>query len=224
MLEGRWEPWVEPVLEASLTPGMRFADIGANFGYYTLLGAQWVYPGGEVFSFEANPEICKKLRKSVTINGFNDMVSVFEVGVSDGEDVMELTFSHEYSGGGHLGASGHGHHAERAQVRTARLDTLLADVPSVDVMKLDVEGMEPAALRGASALIARSPELTVILEFSQPRLASEPGGALGYLEGFAAQGFSIAVIEPQGVTTWLEPGACLERMGTQLGHLLLRRN
>jgi protein-L-isoaspartate O-methyltransferase len=32
---------------------MRFADIGANFGYYTLLGAEMVGATGHVYSFEA---------------------------------------------------------------------------------------------------------------------------------------------------------------------------
>ena len=39
MLEGRWEPWIEAVLRQTVKPGMRFADVGANFGYYTLLGS-----------------------------------------------------------------------------------------------------------------------------------------------------------------------------------------
>ena len=34
MLEGRWEPWIEQVLIPAIKPGMRFLDVGANFGYY----------------------------------------------------------------------------------------------------------------------------------------------------------------------------------------------
>jgi len=223
MLEGRWEPWIEQVIHSTVKPGMRFADLGANFGYYTVLGAQWVGAEGRVFAFEANPYICRKLRKSVSINGFDDRVRVFDVGVSSEEGMLELTFTHEFSGGGSFGGGDHGiWKTERVQVRTAPVDALLADVPSVDVMKIDVEGMEPAALKGAAKLIARSPSLTLVVEFHESSVR-EPGGPVGYLEGFLRQGFSLALIEPTGLTPPLAPQMCLERLKGQLGYLFLQR-
>lgn len=223
MLEGRWEPWIESVIRDAVRPGMRFADVGANFGYYTVLGAQWVGPEGRVFSFEANPGIARRLRKSVSINGFDDRVRVFDLGVSDTEGMLDLAFTHEFSGGGTLGGGDHGlWQTERVRVRTAPIDTLLADQPAIDVMKIDVEGMEPAALRGAAALIGRSAAVTLIVEFHEASVR-EPGGARGYLEKLVAQGFSLALIEPAGLTAPLAPQACLERLRGELGYLFLRR-
>jgi FkbM family methyltransferase len=130
MLEGRWEPWIERVLAEAVRPGMRFCDVGANFGYYTVLGAHWVGPAGRVFSFEANPGICRKLRKSVSVNGFDPTVRVFELGVSDVEGMLELAFTHEYSGGGAFGVGDHGYwRTERVRVATAPIDALLATSP-----------------------------------------------------------------------------------------------
>jgi FkbM family methyltransferase len=224
MLEGRWEPWIERVIAEAVKPGMRFCDVGANFGYYTVLGAQWVGPEGRVFAFEANPAICRKLRKSVSINGFDPVVRIFELGVSDTEGVLELAFTHEYSGGGAFGVGDHGYwKTERVRVRTAPIDALLSDIPAVEVMKVDVEGMEAAALRGAAGLIGRSPSLTMVVEFQESGLLEEPGGALAYLAGFVAQGFSIALIEPAGPTPPLAPEDCLARLGGRLGYLFLRR-
>lgn len=224
MLEGRWEPWIERVIAEAVKPGMRFCDVGANFGYYTVLGAHWVGPTGRVFSFEANPTISRKLRKSVSINGFDPVVRVFELGVSDVEGALELVFTHEYSGGGTLGGGDHHYwQTERVAVRTAPIDALLADVPAVEVMKIDVEGMEAAALRGAAKLIGRSPALTMVIEFQESGLKDEPGGALAYLEGFVAQGFALSLIEPAGLTAPMAPAACLARLGGQLGYLHLRR-
>jgi predicted methyltransferase len=38
-----------------LNPGMTFVDVGANRGYFTLLGASLVGPAGRVVSVEADP-------------------------------------------------------------------------------------------------------------------------------------------------------------------------
>lgn len=225
MLEGRWEPWIEAALREELRPGMRFADVGANFGYYTLLGAQWVGPTGAVYAVEANPAICRKLRKSVSINGFDPTVRVLECGVWSEVAVLEFGFTHEYSGGGGIGAGGDARwQVERVQVPVAPLDRLLADVPAIDVMKIDVEGAEPAALAGAAALLARSPRVTLVVEFQAESVARHTGTTpVAYLQGLAQQGFALALIEPAGLTPALAPEDCIARLGGQLGYLHLRR-
>jgi hypothetical protein len=63
----------------------------------------------------------------------------------------------------------------------------------------------------------------MILEFQESGLAGEPGGALGYLQGFVAQGFALSLIEPAGLTEALAPDACLARLQGRLGYLHLRR-
>lgn len=228
MLEGRWEPWIELALGKLVKPGMRFADVGANFGYYTLLGAQWVGPEGKVFAFEANPGICRKLRKSVSVNGFDDRVRVFDVAVFSRETELEFGFVHEYSGGGAIGAGGHAQwEPQRVRVRAAPLDLLLADLPSVDILKIDVEGAEPDAIEGAAALLDRSHKVTLVVEFIESAIAQSPGalapGALAYLHGFVRRGFSLALIEAEGMTGVLTPEACLAQLDGRLGYLCLQR-
>jgi len=225
MLEGRWEPWIESVMAQEIRPGMRFADVGANFGYYTLLGAQWVGPEGRVYAVEANPGICRKLRKSVSVNGFDDRVRIHESGVWSEEATLEFGFSHEYSGGGGIGLGAHPvWGVERVSLRVAPLDLLLSDVPAIDVMKIDVEGAEPAAIAGAAALLVRSPRITLVVEFQAASVAQLSGATpLAYLEGFVRQGFRLALIEPAGLTPPLSAAALLEQLGDRLGYLHLRR-
>lgn len=223
MLEGRWEPWIEAVLRQAVKPGMRFADVGANFGYYTLLGSQWVGPEGRVFSFEANPGIASKLRRSISVNGFDDRTTLFNLAVFSHEAELEFSFNHEYSGGGAIGAGGGGAwQTHRVKVRAAPLDHLLADQPSIDVLKIDVEGAEPAAIQGARALLERSPKVVLVVEFSADSIPANPG-ALAYLHDFVRQGFGIALIEPGGLTEALTPEACLAQLGNRLGYLYLSR-
>ena len=223
MLEGRWEPWVEKALIPAIRPGMRFADIGANFGYYTLLGAEMVGATGHVYSFEANPTLFQKLIKSVSVNGFDERVSLFNVAVHDQSGPMEIFFRHDASGGGwtEVAAGATPAMSEMLPVQGEPLDALLAGVPQLDVIKIDVEGAEPKVLAGARNLIARSPSLTMILEFDNRRIMTV--SPQEYLEDFQAQGFSIAIVEPGGVTQNLTPTQCLASMNGSVNYLMLRR-
>ena len=223
MLEGRWEPWVENVLIPAIKPGMRFVDIGANFGYFSLLGAEMVGASGHVYSFEANPLIFQKLVKSVAVNGFSERISLFNVAVHDESSPMEILFRHDASGGGFTDIAKGERPAmsEVFPVQGEPLDTLLADIPKVDVIKIDVEGAEPKVLAGAKNLIARSRNLTIILELDTRRLMTQTPQE--YLQDFEAQGFSIAIAEPQGLTQKLSPAECVARLNGSVNYLMLSR-
>ena len=223
MLEGRWEPWIEQVLIPAIKPGMRFLDVGANFGYYTLLGAEMVGATGQVYAFEANPLIFKKLVKSVAVNGFDERIALFNVAVHDESSAMEIIFRHDASGGGWTDTAKGARPAmnEVIPVRGEPLDTLLADVPKVDIIKIDVEGAEPKVLAGAKNLLARSKNLTIILEFDSRRLMAQTPEK--YLQGFEVQGFSIAIAEPAGLTGKLSASECLARLNGSVNYLMLTR-
>jgi FkbM family methyltransferase len=223
MLEGRWEPWIEAAIVQTIKPGMRFVDCGANFGYYTLLGAELVGAGGHVYSFEANPSIFEKLLKSVLLNGFNDRVTLFNLAVHDESGQLEILFHHSFSGGGwtDIVREQRNFSGETRPIRAEPLDKLLADVPNIDVMKIDVEGAEPKVLAGAHLLIARSKSIRIILEFDPQRIA--PHSPLDYLQQFERQGFKISIIEPLGLTPPLSAAECLTRLQSQMSYLLLSR-
>ena len=224
MLEGRWEPWVETAIAQLVKPGMHVVDAGANFGYYTLLMAQWVGAGGRVDSFEANPSICQKLRKSIAMNGFSGHVRLHEVAVMDREGTAEFTFTHEFSGGGAVGAGRDAHWTNETTTVTVKpMDAVLADVPRVDFIKLDVEGGEPAALRGAMGVIERSPSLAMIVEFHAPAFARARDPAEAFLQRWEGMGFRISLVEPDGVSPALPAAEIARRAGNRLTYLQLVR-
>jgi len=223
MLEGRWETWIEAVLVQAIKPGMRFVDVGANFGYFTLIGAETVGAAGHVYSFEANPLLFEKLTKSISVNGFNSRVSPFNVAVNDESRQMEILFRHTGSGGGwtDIPRKRNAGNREVLPVQGEPLDKLLKDVPDVQVIKIDVEGAEPKVLAGAHELIARSRNLSIVLEFDvRRRMARAP---LDYLQGFEQQGFRISIAEPTGLVSCHSASNCLARLGTGVNYLLLSR-
>ncbi|MFC7542969.1 FkbM family methyltransferase [Siccirubricoccus deserti] len=71
MLDGYWEYWVSDFIWRNVKPGETVADIGANLGYYTVLLADLVGPGGRVMAFEPNPRLFDLLQRNVAINGFS---------------------------------------------------------------------------------------------------------------------------------------------------------
>ena len=70
LLDGFWEMWLTMAIARHLKPGMIAIDIGANFGYYSLLMADLVGPKGIVIAVEPNGHAAPKLRSSLTLNGF----------------------------------------------------------------------------------------------------------------------------------------------------------
>lgn len=59
-----WEPGLTSALIRYLRPGMAFFDVGAHVGYYSLLAARLVGPGGKVHAFEPTPRTFALLRRN----------------------------------------------------------------------------------------------------------------------------------------------------------------
>jgi FkbM family methyltransferase len=224
MLEGRWEPWVEQCLASLVKPGMCVVDAGANFGYYTLLLAHWVGAVGKVHSFEANPSIARKLRKSIAVNGFEGIVQLHELALLDREAKLDFAFTHEFSGGGAIGTGGGGPWTiETVTVPAAPLDVVLARLARVDVCKIDVEGVEALVLKGGAKLIERSGPLSLVIEFHAPSFVRVGDPPLGFFERFASLGFSISLVEPSGVSPPVSPAEAVRLLGDRLSYVQLRR-
>ena len=76
MLDGYWEIWLTQFFARHLKPGMTAIDVGANFGYYTLLFGDAVGDTGHVIAVEPNPEAAILLRETVLLNGHADRTRI----------------------------------------------------------------------------------------------------------------------------------------------------
>ena len=193
MLDGYWEMWLTEVLARTIRPGAVVADIGANLGYFTLLMADLVGPGGHVHAFEPNPPITTRLQKSVDVNGFAAWVTVHgePLGQEDGRPVSIAVPEHEPKNA-HVVPACEGSGA--AILATRRLDAYPA-LADVEVIKIDVEGAEHDIWQGMGGLLARSRPLTIFMEFAAARYA-DPGG---FLDQIVGQGFRLGLVSlPDG--------------------------
>jgi FkbM family methyltransferase len=176
---GAYEPAVQAALAQRLRPGMRVWDVGAHVGFFSLLAARLVGPGGEVHAFEPLAENRERLDGNVRLNGFTQVV-VHPDAV--GADVAEVAF---YTHGSTLMGSVVGDDARGAvpSVRQTTLDALSATLPSPDLIKIDVEGAELDVIRGAPGLRASvRPDLVVEVD---RRVGEEALRAA--VEGYAAR-------------------------------------
>jgi len=140
---------VQEALAHHLQPGHIFYDIGANVGFFTVIGARLVGPTGHVYAFEPVPENVAFVRKNVALNNFSN-VTVFERAVSQSSGKGELLVSH-YSGGATLSPSDAPSDLKGViAVDLISIDELIAQqglIPPT-VVKIDVEGAEMEVLKG----------------------------------------------------------------------------
>jgi FkbM family methyltransferase len=124
-------------------PGSVVYDIGAHVGFYTLLFSKLTGPQGLVIAYEPLARNLYYLKRHISMNRLSN-VRVIEAAVSDESGVLSFQEG-ESSYQGRLSAAG------VLRVRAERLDSLVAagHIPAPDYMKLDIEGAEVAALRGA---------------------------------------------------------------------------
>ena len=158
------------LLKRIARPGMTVIDAGANVGEITLIAAKQVGPTGRVIAFEPMPAFADRLENNVALNGFQN-VTVMRLGLSDapGEAPIFVSSS-SYADGTHhdglatLFPSG-GRTTSAATIPLARLDDLLSagQTGRVDIIKMDIEGGELSALRGARSLLLRDGP-SIILE------------------------------------------------------------
>jgi FkbM family methyltransferase len=125
-----------------------YVDIGAHLGTHTVWFAV-LCPSTRVHAFEPIARNVDMVRRNVVANGLENKVTVHHVGLSDTAGQATNTLGPEHQIGFVENAV--------AAVETfdvVRLDDVLKR-ERVAVIKLDVEGMEPAVLRGAARILTR---------------------------------------------------------------------
>jgi len=157
-VSGAYEADMQHALVRHLRPGMVFYDVGANAGFFTLLGACLVGNAGHVVSFEPHPTTARLLKKQVSANGIEN-VSVVKAAVTKHVGVAQFSDDRP-SVMNSLVAPGQ---SERmVEVKTTTLDWEAKRYPPPDLIKIDVEGAEIDVLQGAVELIKRNRPILLV--------------------------------------------------------------
>jgi FkbM family methyltransferase len=166
-----------------LRPGDRFVDGGANVGAYTLLAASLVGPSGRVDAFEPSRLEVGRLRENVSLNGL-DQVRVHEAALAD--VAGQAAFTVGRSSSNRLEAE-----AGATTVSVATLDEALPD-GTYAMAKLDLEGAEPLALRGAEAHLHACNPPVLVLELVDRFVRRYGSSAVEVADWLHERGYALA--------------------------------
>lgn len=200
-LDGMWEPHVTAWLQSTLRRGDVFVDVGANVGYFTLLGAQLVGREGLVVAVEAHSRLFGILQRNVVINGVYGYVTTHHRAAWSEDKELEFHVRANFAGNSsvgtidQLGLDRLGDTEETVRVKGVRMDELLAGLPRVDVMKIDVEGAEVHVFEGLRATIEANPHMIVMFEWATAQIESvgdRPAALAEMVEGF---GYKLKLLE-----------------------------
>jgi len=169
---GTYELPIQECLVRELRPGDIFYDIGANAGFFSLLGSKCVGPAGKVFSFEPLAENIHSLRSQLALNnGAN--CTVVEAAVSDHAGYVEFSEGKDTSTAHIREAKARRGDGSVASVKAVTLDEFLKEGPPPDFVKMDIEGAEVLALRGARDLLRSVKPPKILIEFHGEQLKQE---------------------------------------------------
>jgi FkbM family methyltransferase len=152
---GVYEPIESFLFSQLLQPGMVVIDVGANVGQYSMLAATAVGTAGSVHSFEPVPSNFVRLDEHIADN---KLQNVYLNKAAHWHEETTVTLGLPLGMINNAGAYSIGAGPDRAFVVEAEALTLdhyatRCSLSRVDMMKMDIEGAEPAAIAGGLQVI-----------------------------------------------------------------------
>jgi FkbM family methyltransferase len=173
LTKGTFEPHTTAWVLQLVKEGMVAVDVGANFGYYTIMLSRLVGETGQVLAFEPCRVFRRRLKYHIERNRCRN-VSVFECGLSDSSRNLHLL------GIGDSATLKWFDDRRRPQfsqpISVKPFDSLTSElrITRCDFIKVDIDGHEPLFLSGAKSSL-ESFRPIMVMEFSQ--LALQENGS-----------------------------------------------
>lgn len=200
---GRYEVELTDYFLRVLRPTDHCFDIGANFGYFTLLFARFC-PNGKVLGIEPVESLFKIIRDNIHINGRGSMASVRHGAICDTERTLTLFRRVGRAGNTSVHKVGNdllnklGEEASEAfEVQGTTIDKQAAFFAGkIDIMKIDIEGAEPLAFDGASEVIAKNPGLQIVMEWSPGQIRAAGFDIANFVSRLSELGLGFHRLDP----------------------------
>ncbi len=170
--------------------GRTFVDVGLSSAASACSPGKIAGPTGSVIAVEPYPDNLQRLYAGIVPNGFAN-VRVVPLAASDRRATFSLT-------GGTSNAylvDSQDYRSNATYAQSVALDDVLAGEPTIDFIKMDIEGHEPFALRGlARTIAAHGP--TLLTEFNPRCLARTGQEPVEYLRQILDHYRRLEVITP----------------------------
>jgi FkbM family methyltransferase len=166
---GDFDPWVGQTLSHLVGPDDIVCDIGANIGATALPLARAIGPSGRIYCFEPVNATAQRLSRNIEANGLQN-AEVFELALSDQDGTSKIGYDKNQPGMASVNQSD-----QSTTVLSRRFDAWVEDlnIASIAVCKIDVEGHEPAVVRGMKASLQRGIISSLVFESHGDRADEE---------------------------------------------------
>jgi FkbM family methyltransferase len=182
LMRGVWELWLTEYMIRTIRQGWTVLDVGANFGYYSLLLSDLVGHTGRCIAFEPNPAVAPVLADTLSVNGFDDRCQVRKVALSHSPGESFFYQPKNEPKNARLVDEFDQNVVDQGQGTYVRVPVAPLDIEfrdRVDFIKIDAEGAEGAIIQGmANVLRAHRPLL--LIEYNIARM-SDPSAPLDLL-------------------------------------------
>ncbi len=187
------EPYIIKFLLNNVKEGDTFFDLGAHFGYFTLLAHKLVGSSGKIISFEPSPVPLNYLRKNIKLNKIEN-VTIVPMLVFDKKG--ELNFYFSGFGGTKSSLKKCSELPFVKKIRGINLDDYcMEENMEPNFVKIDIEGAELLAIKGFQKIL-RQKEIKILLELHPKILGSSDIKKLVNL--FGDLGYSMKSLFPSG--------------------------
>jgi FkbM family methyltransferase len=149
------------LLRKILFPGAVVVDAGAHIGIYSEFLSRCVGPTGAVHSFEPSPDNFKRLRAATCMLS-NVRLSQAAVGEQSGNSEHSLSDKLNVD---HRAYVADGDSRRAVPIEMVALDDYFKPGERVDLIKMDIQGYELHALRGARRVLEDNPDIKLLIEF-----------------------------------------------------------
>jgi FkbM family methyltransferase len=168
-------------LKPLVRAGDTVLDVGAHIGLFAIVLARWVGPAGRIVAFEPSPAARAALVDHLALNGVGDRVEVKSEAVSEAPGAAEFhmvavspesTLNPVHS---RLGTA-----ADTIPVAVTSIDAYCRQSDAVPgLIKIDVEGLELRALRGARSTLGRCRPVVLVEmhPMNWPEIGESPASA-----------------------------------------------
>lgn len=230
---GMYEPPVTRIVRGHLSEGGACVDAGANWGYFTLIAASAVGGRGRVIALEPDPRMFAALEENVRLNESPQVTPLAAAAASRDGRARLAGYTDDSPNRGVSRLADDQGAGPVFDVRCATIDGLTADIPRVDLVKIDVEGAEDAVLEGMRDGLASGRYRAIVLELHPDHLRErrvDPETCMRLLFDAGYEGRTIDV-SPDSYRRALNPRVPLEALlrpldrwtGTAWPHLLWRK-
>ena len=186
-----YEPNQTKIVKKYVHEGDVVIDVGAHVGYYTLLMAQLVGKNGKVYSFEPDPANFELLKKSVEINGFENVVLI-QKAVSDTTEKIKLFLGDNDSAINRIYDAKLGDAKKSIDVQSITIDEYFKENDKLfNFIKIDSEGSEAKIINGMEKFLTKNRKLIMMTEFFPFLIKKSGDEPKQYLKSLENSGFEL---------------------------------